>query len=92
MPEHLHLVISIGDGADLIAIIHDFKSYTTNRWRKLTGNDKLWQVSFYNHGVRHSERMDTLIAYVIENPVDEGLVVDWRDYPWLGGSLIEEQA
>ncbi len=91
MPEHVHVVISIGEEGDLISILHDFKSFTTNRWRKRTGQDNLWQESFYDHGVRRSERMDDLIAYVIKNPVDAGLVPDWQDYPWIGGSLIDDR-
>ena len=90
MPEHLHLVIGIGDESDLISILHDFKSYTTTFWRKRTGQDKFWQESFYDHGVRHSERMEDLIEYVVKNPVEEGLVTDWREYPWLSGSLLED--
>ena len=89
MPDHVHLVAGIGEKGDLVSIIHDFKSYTTNRWRKRTGQDTLWQESFYDHGVRHSERMDALIAYVVGNPATEGLVPDWEDHPWIGGSLFE---
>jgi len=91
MPEHVHLVISIGERGDLISILHDFKSYTTNQWRKRTNHDKLWQESFYDHGVRRSERMDDLIAYVVANPFDAGLIADWQDYPWIGGSLFEDR-
>jgi putative transposase len=91
MPEHVHMVIGIADDGDLMAIIHDFKSFTTNLWRKRTGKRRLWQESFFDHGVRKSERMDDLVAYVVENPIKEGLVTNWRDYPWLGGLLIDEE-
>jgi REP element-mobilizing transposase RayT len=91
MPEHVHLVIGIGEQGDLISILHDFKSYTTNQWRKRTSQDTFWQESFYDHGVRRSERMDDLIAYVAANPVDAGLISDWQDYPWIGGSLFEDR-
>ncbi|HYP61967.1 MAG TPA: transposase [Thermomicrobiales bacterium] len=90
MPEHVHLVIVVGEEGDLISILHDFKSFTTNRWRKRTGQNKLWQESFHDHGVRRSERMDELVAYVLQNPVDAGLATDWQDYPWIGGSLIDD--
>jgi hypothetical protein len=34
--------------------------------------------------------MDDLMAYIVANPVDAGLVADWRAYPWLGGTLIDD--
>ena len=91
MPDHLHLVIAIGEGGDLVAIVRDFKSYTTTFWRKRSGQSVLWQDSFYDHGVRKSERMDDLVAYVVENPVKAGIVQDWRDYQWIGGRLVCER-
>jgi len=36
MPDHVHIVVSIGE-RDLIAILHDFKSYTGHIWKRRTG-------------------------------------------------------
>jgi putative transposase len=88
MPDHLHVVVTIND-IDLIAIMRDVKSWTTRMWRQRTGQKHLWQVSFHDHGVRRSERMDELVKYVVENPQKAGLVLDWRDYQWLGGVLVD---
>ena len=90
MPDHLHVVVTI-DEVDLVAIMRDVKSWTTHIWNKRTGNRKLWQESFHDHGVRRSERMDELIKYVAENPQRAGIMADWRDYPWPGGSLLEDE-
>ena len=91
MPDHFHVVVTVGE-VDLITILHDFKSWTTTVWRRRTGQKKLWQESFYDRGVRKAESMDDLIAYVIENPVKEGLVADWCEYPWLGGTLLLDES
>jgi REP element-mobilizing transposase RayT len=88
MPDHVHAVVAIGT-TDLIAIMRDVKSWTTRLWTQRTGEKHLWQTSFHDHGVRQSENMDELITYVVENPQHAGLVVDWQDYPWIGGSLLE---
>ncbi len=88
MPDQVHAVISIAE-LDLIAIVRDFKSYTTRLWKQRTGQVHLWQGSFHDHGVRRSERMDDLVRYVLENPVKAGLVTDWKDYEWSGGELVE---
>ena len=89
MPDHVHLVVTIGD-MDLISIVRDFKSWTTHRWKQRTGNRYLWQESFHDHGVRRTEKMDELVSYIVSNPVDGGLVADWQDYHWLGGMLLED--
>jgi putative transposase len=89
MPDHVHLVVTITE-IDLISILRDIKSWTTHVWMKRTGQKQLWQESFHDHGVRRSERMDDLMAYIVANPVHAGLVADWRAYPWLGGTLIDD--
>ena len=89
MPDHVQIVVTITD-IDLISILRDVKSWTTHVWTKRTGQKHLWQESFHDHGVRRSERMDDLVAYVVANPVDAGLVADWRAYPWLGGTLLDD--
>jgi REP element-mobilizing transposase RayT len=88
MPDHIHAVVAIGD-IDLISIMRDVKSWTTRIWTKRTGERRLWQESFHDHGVRRSENMDDLVRYVTENPQRAGLVADWQEYPWVGGSLLE---
>ncbi len=88
MPDHLHLVVGIQE-VDLISIIRDVKSWTTHVWKQRTGQQRLWQESFHDHGVRRTENMDELIKYVTENPQRAGLVANWPDLQWLGGTLLE---
>jgi len=90
MPNHAHLVLTVGD-ANLLDVVRRVKSWTTNQWQKVSGESRLWQPSQYDHAVRLSERMDDLVAYVIENPVRKGLVADWSDWPWTGGILVCEE-
>ena len=49
-----------------------------------------WQDRFHDRSIRQPERLDKLIAYVIENPLKAMLGAEWRDYPWIGGSLLED--
>jgi predicted NAD/FAD-dependent oxidoreductase len=51
---------------------------------------QLWQPSFYDHGVRSTEKIDDLVIYILNNPVRKGIVDNWEDYTWIGGSLMEE--
>ena len=60
MPDHVHMAVATTD-RDLISILHDFKSYTGHVWKRRTGQKHLWQGSFYDHGMRQTERMDALV-------------------------------
>ena len=89
MPDHAHFVISTGEDS-LLEVIRRVKSWTTNQWQKRSGASRLWQPSQYDHGVRITERMDELVAYVIQNPVRKNLVGDWTDWPWTAGILVRD--
>jgi hypothetical protein len=39
---------------------------------------------------KRTENMDELVKYVVENPYRAGLVSDWQNYPWIGGSLLDD--
>jgi REP element-mobilizing transposase RayT len=88
IPDHVHALIAIHQG-DLVSIMRNVNSWTTRIWAQLSGDKHLWQGSFHDHGVRRTEKMDEVVKYILENPQVAGLVGDWRDYPWIGGSLIE---
>ena len=49
----------------------------------------MWQERFHDRGIRRSEKMEDVVGYVVANPVDAGLVADWREWPWIGGELLE---
>ena len=89
MPDHLHAVIEV-DELTLEELVRRFKSWTTNRWMKAHRDSRLWQPSFYDHGVRVIESMSDLIAYVVNNPVKAGLVESWETFEWIGGSVFED--
>lgn len=82
MPDHLHVLLSPGDsGVPLSNWLRDFKSFTTNQNRRRRGST-LWQRSGYDHVCRSAERAETVVAYIVDNPVRAGLVQRWQDWPW----------
>ena len=88
MPDHIH-VLAVIDNGDLIAYVGAVKSILANTWTSRGHDGKLWQRSFHDNGLRRAEDMDELIGYILQNPVKAGLAVEWHDYRWLGGTLIE---
>src|SRR5215207_2288891 len=88
MPDHAHLLLRITrDG--LVDVVGDLKSRTTRLWWRHGGSGVLWQRSFYDRGIRTASEFDETVRYILENPVRAGLVDDWRDYPFIGGALLD---
>ena len=83
MPDHLHVLLSPGvSGQSIDRWLHDFKSFTTNRFLKMGGSVPLWQRSAYDHICRKNETAEGVLTYIANNPIRRGLVVDWRKWPW----------
>ena len=83
MPDYLHVLLSPAEsGKPLSYWLDVFKSYTTNRFMKLRHAPPLWQTSANDHVCRDGETAETVLAYVVNNPVRAGLVECWRDWPW----------
>jgi putative transposase len=83
MPDHLHLLTSGDEKADLIKFIKIFKQKSGYNFKKTNGR-KLWQKSFHDHVIRKEEDLKSIAGYIFNNPVRKGLVEDYEDYPFLG--------
>lgn len=83
-PDHLHLFVEPMEfDLDLIKFISLFKQ-KTGFWYKQKYGTKLWQKSFNDRILRSDESTGKVLRYVLENPMKDGLVENWRDYPYLG--------
>jgi putative transposase len=78
MPDHVHLLVTGGEGTSLVRFVQHFKQATGRRYRGL------WQRSFYDHILRDEESVDDVIGYIWSNPLRAGLVSDAADYPFSG--------
>ena len=64
MPDHLHWLMQLQEGAQLARCVRDVKSVTTHR----LGHPVL-QRGFHDHAVRREEDLQALGRYVVANPV-----------------------
>ena len=87
MPDHVHLIVQIGD-VSLVDIVRDLKSRSTRLWWTHGENGTVWQRAFRDRGLHTARDMQATAAYVLDNPVRAGLVESWEAYPHLFGSLI----
>ena len=77
MPDHLHALIGIDGRASLSQLIRDFKRITA----KLSGVG--WQRNFFDHRLRHDEKLTEKFAYISQNPVRAGLVQNEAAWPYV---------
>lgn len=76
MPDHLHWLMQLGEGATLSHVVRGVKSLTSHRL-----GSSVWQRGFHDHAVRHNEDLKAMSRYIIANPIRAGLVSSVGDYP-----------
>ncbi len=50
--------------------------------QRMRRHGAIWQEESFDHVLRCSEGLDAKVEYVLQNPVRNGLVDDWRKYQW----------
>ena len=91
MPDHVHALVEMPEGVSLEDFAHRFKQLSGFRLKNLTGSFA-WQTSYHDHVLRTEEAIVDVAHYVWDNPVKEGLVESWLEYPSSGprsGMLAE---
>jgi putative transposase len=89
MPDHLHLLLQ-GMKADaaLMPFIAMAKQRSGYLFSRRTGT-RLWQESYFERTIRSNEDLAAVALYIHANPVRAGLVLRVADWPYSGGSLLE---
>jgi REP element-mobilizing transposase RayT len=87
MPDHAHLVISGNDDhADIKKCLDRFKK-KTGFWLSVNQPNYQWQKDYYDHILRKEEDLESLIKYILNNPVRIGLVENWKLYKFKGSTV-----
>jgi putative transposase len=89
IPDHVHLLVAVPAGTNLVNVIRHFKQLTAHDTSKLPGRDiaPFWQRRFYDHALRATEAIEKVADYIWDNPVRAGLISEADDYPF-SGSLV----
>jgi putative transposase len=82
MPDHVHILLR-GDlpGSDLPAFVFAWKQSSGYRYRRAYAQ-RLWQVGYFERVLRDEEDTETLVKYILGNPVRKGLTSALGDYPY----------
>ncbi len=76
MPNHVHVIFQAIEPYKPKAILHSWKSYTSNEINKREGRSgELWQRESYDHLVRSPGELFHLSRYILDNPKKAGLPV-----------------
>lgn len=74
MPNHVHTLVTPAAGHELSAILHSWKSYTSNAINKLLNrHGELWQGESFDHMLRDEDELRHYQRYIADNPVNAGL-------------------
>jgi len=82
MPDHFHIVFSLGENRGLSEVIESLSRFTSKKINSLMETSgRFWKSGYYDHAVRQNEYLPDIIKYVHDNPVRKGLVCipeEWK--------------
>ncbi|MCF7885747.1 MAG: transposase [Candidatus Marinimicrobia bacterium] len=84
MPNHVHVIFTLSEGENSLAkTMFSIKRYTAGEANKtLNREGQFWQHESYDHIIKNEKVLSNIINYVINNPVDAGLVEKWQDWEY----------
>ncbi|MEO8000476.1 MAG: transposase [Arenimonas sp.] len=83
MPDHMHILIELGDKEELSLVIQRIKSLIAvviNQERNR--RQPVWQRGYFDHAIRSDEEVRPAAHYIVNNPIRAGLAVNIGDYPY----------
>jgi REP element-mobilizing transposase RayT len=84
MPDHLHWLMSLGNGRHLSQVVRQVKGASSRKINALLQRRgvSVWQHGFHDHALRREEDLREVARYLVANPLRAGLVSSVGDYPW----------
>ena len=85
MPDHLHLMLLLGESESLAHAMNRIKSVTSRAARD-GGHDAnaVWMPGFHDHALRRDEDVLAAMRYVLANPIRAELVRSLEAYQYWG--------
>ena len=89
MPDHIHILAEgVHDRCNLREFVRLFKQRTAFAFRKLRGV-ALWEMSYYDHILRPSDRIEDVACYIWWNPVRKKFCTHPCEFPYSGSQTID---
>jgi REP element-mobilizing transposase RayT len=93
MPNHVHLLVRMGDAVGMGKVVQAWKGYTGKRIQQLTGGHPgpVWQREYWDRYIRDEKHFLQALEYIHQNPVKAGLVARAEDWIWSSFRELAEQ-
>ncbi len=91
MPDHLHLVLTLGESESLAHAMNRIKSVTSREAQRVDPcHGPLWMAGFHDRALRRDADVEAAMGYVLMNPVRAGLVdaIDAYAFRWCGVDVV----
>ena len=91
MPDHLHLLVALGDEEPLDKLMRRVKA-VTSREAQAAGcgvEQPLWMRGYHERLMRNGLNREAAARYIVANPVRAGLVGSCREYPYWDAIWLE---
>lgn len=87
MPDHIHIILSgKTEESDIKKCLDRFKQ-KTGFWLYKNKASCKWQKDYYDHVLRKEEDLETVIKYILNNPLRAGIVENWKQYKFKGSTV-----
>ncbi len=85
MPDHLHVLLTLGESESLAHMMNRIKSVTSRAARSADSVEHpVWMPGFHDRALRRSVDLRVVVRYVLANPIRSGLVESVDEYPYWG--------
>jgi REP element-mobilizing transposase RayT len=92
MPNHVHVLIRVGDTAPLSRIVQNWKSISAVAANKLLGRSGgFWQLDYWDTFLRDAEQTRKAIRYIENNPVKANLCRAPEEWPFSSARFRDPQ-
>ena len=89
MPDHVHLLAAMTSRESITSAVKAWKSLCYRERHRRGNPARFWQRSFFDRAIRDDANVLEVAMYVLGNPVRDGLVRDFHDYPLCGSLEFE---
>ena len=88
MPNHVHGLVETFEGYPLPGILHTWKSFTASAANALLGRKgAFWFPDYFDRFIRDERHLSSAIAYIHDNPVKAGLVIEPAAWPFTSARI-----
>lgn len=75
MPDHVHLLLTVGNKGSISEIMRDWKHRTVYELNRVLDKQRdFWQFDFWEHAIRNDLDFTEKLNYIHQNPVRAGFV------------------